>query len=367
MSYTLQDLLRELQQQQQQQQPQRGSRAQRQRVAPQAAEFPPQYFSPSYGQPVFSPYGYGYAPFGYYDGEDDDQSEDQYTSSRYPDYYFNPYAGRRAQQYVRPPQQQVPLREEDDDGTASNIQLNSLEDLLDLLSGGAVKPSGGSEEAAEAPKGASEVEAAKVAGDQPKSEALESEAPKSEAPKNEAPKNEAPKEEKPKAEVKTPAPLKKRHSHSTANFKEPAPTVEISQRNVKNSALPYSPQTNLYESEKEYTLILAIPGAQLKDLDIDFHPSLNEIVIKGTIPDPIADATGVKVNEIKTGSIERRVKFPTFPKIDDDNIKAKYFNGLLTIKVPKVEETEKPKLKKVTIEDVPDEELEWEEHGGVVE
>lgn len=159
------------------------------------------------------------------------------------------------------------------------------------------------------------------------------------------------------------APLRVLKRHSFSAFKEPEAKIEISARNVKNSQLPYSPQTNVYETETEYSVVVALPGAQLKDLDIDFHPSSNEIIIKGVIPDPSTES--FKVNEIRTGSVERRVKFPTLPKIQDDEIKAKYANGLLSIKVPKEKEVTKPK-RKVTIEEVPDEELEFESHGGIV-
>lgn len=180
---------------------------------------------------------------------------------------------------------------------------------------------------------------------------------------------ETPKQEKPTIRpVLNPAinPIVRRHS--SLKTKDPQPKIEVSQRNTKNPKLPYSPSVNVYDTKDEYDIVLAIPGASLNDLDIDFHPSTNEIVIKGHINNisPF-DEKLLKHSEIRAGSVERRVKFPTLPKIIDDKIKAKYLNGLLTIKVPKDndESTKKPK-RKVTIEDVPDEELEFEQHGGVV-
>lgn len=154
--------------------------------------------------------------------------------------------------------------------------------------------------------------------------------------------------------------------HSSVKTKDPKPKIEVSQRNTKNPKLPYSPSANVYDLQDEYNIVLAIPGASLNDLDIDFHPVTNEIVVKGTINNTsLFDEKSLKHSEIRAGSIERRIKFPTLPKIVDDKIKAKYLNGLLTIKVPKDndESLKKPK-RKVTIEDVPDEELEYEEHGG---
>lgn len=177
---------------------------------------------------------------------------------------------------------------------------------------------------------------------------------------------ETPKQSKPTINVN---PLARRHS-SLRTFKDPQPKIEVSQRNTKNPKLPYSPSINVYDTKDEYNVVLALPGASLNEIDIDFHPATNEIVIKGSI-NSISNLNEIdlKHSEIRTGSIERRVKFPTLPKIIDENIKAKYLNGLLTIKVPKESNDDvlkKPK-RKVTIEDVPDEELEYEAHGGYKE
>jgi HSP20 family protein len=298
-----------------------------------------------------APYG-GY-PFGYYDEEDDAESEDQYSGARYPDYYGSPFGyGRPRRQYTRPqgppPQQQSAPQQQLPHERQQSYEINSLEDLLNLIAGGQARSA---DQQTEPKTEQSQVEepVEKETAEQPKET------------KEEVKKDVEPEVTK-KAESK-PKPITKRHS--TAKFKEPQPKIEISQRNVKNPQIPYSPQTNVYETESEYTVVLALPGAQLKELDIDFHPATNEVIIKGVVPEPFPTES-IKVNEIRTGSIERRVKFPTLPKIQDDAIKANYINGLLTIKVPKAKEEERPK-RKVTIEDVPDEELIYEEHGGIVE
>lgn len=186
---------------------------------------------------------------------------------------------------------------------------------------------------------------------------------------------ETPKQEKPTISTSEragtsslPNPIVRRHS--SVRYKDPQPKIEVSQRNTKNPKLPYSPSVNVYDVKDEYNIVLAIPGASLNDLDINFHPATNEIVIKGNINNVSSfNEKDLKHSEIRAGSVERRVKFPTLPKIVDEKIKAKYLNGLLSIKVPKNNEDEgakKPK-RKVTIEDVPDEELEYEEHAGFKE
>ncbi|CCH45075.1 Heat shock protein [Wickerhamomyces ciferrii] len=161
-------------------------------------------------------------------------------------------------------------------------------------------------------------------------------------------------------------PLVRHHTNKVS--KDPKPKIEVSNRNVKNPKLPYTPSVNIYDSKDEYNVVLAIPGVSLKDLNIDFHPTTNEIIIQGDVNNIVPfDDKDLKHSEIRSGSIERRVKFPTLPKIDDEKIKAKYLNGLLTVKIPKDnDETLKKPKRKVTIEDVPDEELEYEEKGGIV-
>lgn len=157
--------------------------------------------------------------------------------------------------------------------------------------------------------------------------------------------------------------LKRHTSTLTPEKTEPEPKIEISTRNFKNESLPYSPQTNVYDLPTEYIAVLAIPGANLKDLQIDFHAATNEVVVKGDIPSPFAteDLKQIKNLEIRSGAIERRIKFPHLPKINDDDIKANYLNGLLTVKIPKKKDDGLVKAKrKVVIEDVPDEELVYE-------
>ena len=133
----------------------------------------------------------------------------------------------------------------------------------------------------------------------------------------------------------------------------------------KRQDLPFSPEVNVYDTEDTYVVVLALPGANSKAFHIDYHPSSHEMLIKGKIEDRVGiDEKFLKITELKYGAFERTVKFPVLPRIKDEEIKATYNNGLLQIRVPKiVDDTEKPKPKKrITIEEIPDEELEFEEN-----
>ncbi|KAG0668418.1 hypothetical protein C6P45_004704 [Maudiozyma exigua] len=155
-------------------------------------------------------------------------------------------------------------------------------------------------------------------------------------------------------------------TRSFAHLSAPTPIpdpLQISKPETRLD-LPFSPEVNVYNLDKEYIVVLALPGANSKSFKIDYHPSSHELLVKGKVIDRLGiEEQYLKITEIKYGAFERTVKFPVLPRIKDEEIKATYSNGLLQIKVPKLEITEKPKPKKrITIEDIPDAELEFEEN-----
>lgn len=144
--------------------------------------------------------------------------------------------------------------------------------------------------------------------------------------------------------------------------------VKVSAPQLKKKNLPFSPPLNVYEFKSKYVVVVSLPGVSKEFVDIDYHPTRNELVVKGeTInkylsdDDDLANSFILKVSEQRFGNFERVVKLPAYPGIDDTNIKAKFLNGMLEISLPKVDESKIPKTpKKIILEDVPDEELEKE-------
>ncbi|KAL3238335.1 heat shock protein HSP42 RNJ42_00150 [Nakaseomyces bracarensis] len=177
--------------------------------------------------------------------------------------------------------------------------------------------------------------------------------------------------QQPKSAV--PPKLKKRPS-SSAFLHQQAPSpvpdpLQLSKPETRMD-LPFSPEANIYDTPNNYTVIMALPGASSKAFRIDYHPSSHELLIKGNIEDKFGiDEKYLKITEVKYGAFERTVKFPVLPRIKDEEIKATYSNGLLQIKVPKIlDGSEKPAPKKrIVIEEVPDEELEFEENPNPVQ
>ena len=180
--------------------------------------------------------------------------------------------------------------------------------------------------------------------------------------------------EKPEAKAEEKGAEKKEESETTATAvppetspsPSPAPIPEPLQISKPETRLdlPFSPEVNVYDQPDLYVVVLALPGANSKAFKIDYHPSSHELLIKGNVIDKLGiDEKYLKFTEIKYGAFERTIKFPVLPRIKDEEIRATYSNGLLQIRVPKLELKEKPAPKKrITIEDVPDEELEFEEN-----
>ncbi|CAI4056879.1 hypothetical protein SUVZ_02G2940 [Saccharomyces uvarum] len=307
---------------------------------------PSSYYYRFPGQAHYYSPEYGYDDEG---GYDEDQDEDNVDSGR--NYGGEQQESDRSRQYPSYYHSNTARNYTNDQ------QANSLNDLLTALLG--VPPNEEVEP---------EVEAKAVE----KENENENEKPQPWAPgeKSEEPKVETsgydnnPPVEQPEASSKPP--LNKKRS-SFAHLQAPSPVPDPLQVSKPEGRmdLPFSPEVNIYDTEDTYVVVLALPGANSKAFRIDYHPSSHELLIKGKIEDRIGiDEKFLKITELKYGAFERTVKFPVLPRIKDEEIKATYNNGLLQIKVPKIiNDTEKPKPKKrIAIEEIPDEELEFEEN-----
>ncbi|KAH3685397.1 hypothetical protein WICPIJ_003635 [Wickerhamomyces pijperi] len=317
----------------------------------------------------------------FYGGYDDEEDEDEEEEPYYSYYYNQPYQRSRPQRQsiyfqpvngpaisartaapatptapIAPVVRRTYPKQDQTEGNPFD-----LADLLNFLAGNAPESDAKKEEEADEPITTKDSEADNATIPEVEADVETAEVPKAAI---EAESKEQEQAQKPEPEPEQIfIPNLKRHTTLTREDSDPEPKIEISSRNFKNETLPYSPQTNVYDLANEYVTVLAIPGANLKDLHIDFHAATNELVVKGEIPSPFAteDLKQIKNLEIRSGSIERRIKFPNLPKIQEDDIKANYLNGLLTVRIPKQKDDGLVKAKKkVTIEDVPDDELTFE-------
>ena len=298
--------------------------------------------------------GYYYSPqYAYEDEDEDDEAEQDEDmgegkkeqdeeSKDYPSYYHDE-SGKYNRGY-------------------EDQQQPTLQDILNALMGGdgAATPT---TKTASGYADASEEEDAKEEDATEKKEIPEASEEAEEAEAEEGEKIATPEPEHVSA---TAAGNLEKPSRSFAHLSAPTPIpdpLQISKPETRLD-LPFSPEVNIYDLDSEYVVVLALPGANSKSFKIDYHPSSHELLVKGKVIDRLGiDEQYLKITEIKYGAFERTVKFPVLPRIKDDEIKATYTNGLLQIKVPKQEITEKPQPKKrINIEDIPDAELEFEEN-----
>lgn len=134
--------------------------------------------------------------------------------------------------------------------------------------------------------------------------------------------------------------------------------------------LPFTPEVNVYDLKTEYIVVLALPGSNSKAFKVDYHPTTHELIVRGNLTDKLGvDEKYLKLSEIKYGAFERTIKFPILPRIKDEEIKAKYSNGLLQINIPKMDASQDKPIpkKRITIEEIPDAELEFEKNPNPVE
>jgi len=109
---------------------------------------------------------------------------------------------------------------------------------------------------------------------------------------------------------------------------------------VVNNRTSSMPAVNIREDEKTFTLELAVPGMDKKDLKID----INEDVLT------ISSETKHETEENKDGYKRKEFSYSSFCRsfyipenVDRNQIEANYKDGILTVGLPKQEE-EKSKL-----------------------
>lgn len=101
---------------------------------------------------------------------------------------------------------------------------------------------------------------------------------------------------------------------------------------------PY-PAVNIYYSDEGAELIALVPGYGAEDLDISVHE--NRIKLKGTAPkNTLLEGLKLERREATKGEFAR--VFEVNFRVDSNKIEAQYKNGVLRVKLPRLEE-DKPK------------------------
>jgi HSP20 family protein len=112
-----------------------------------------------------------------------------------------------------------------------------------------------------------------------------------------------------------------------------------------SSLTTWAPAVDIYETENELVVTADLPGMNEKDLDVRVEN--NMLTIRG---ERRMEATVNEDNVLRTerayGSFSRSFSLPN--TVNSEAIKADYQHGVLTVKMPKREES-KPKQVKVNV------------------
>ena len=97
--------------------------------------------------------------------------------------------------------------------------------------------------------------------------------------------------------------------------------------------LVFTPEVDIYETETEITLLADMPGVKSKALNIDLRENI--LTLDGDVDSPEgADEVDV-IREYRTGKYYRQ--FTLSQTIDQAKIDAELIDGVLRLRLPKVE------------------------------
>lgn len=100
------------------------------------------------------------------------------------------------------------------------------------------------------------------------------------------------------------------------------------------------PLTNVIDHEDKYELQLALPGVSKSDIEMNIDK--DQLVIKGNIESD--ESTKFHLREYNFNRFERSFNLPE--NANKENIEASFKNGLLTVKIQKIEE---PKPRQINV------------------
>jgi HSP20 family molecular chaperone IbpA len=102
----------------------------------------------------------------------------------------------------------------------------------------------------------------------------------------------------------------------------------------------FMPAVDIFESDREITMLADMPGVMANDLSIDLRESV--LTVEGHV-DPPESANEIDLlREYRTGNYLRQ--FTLSEMIDQSKIEAEMKDGVLRLKLPKVEEAKPRKI-----------------------
>ena len=119
---------------------------------------------------------------------------------------------------------------------------------------------------------------------------------------------------------------------------------ELAEKEEKTTpARYYIPDTDIYETDDALTVVLEMPGVDKDNVEIGLEEDV--LTIEGRIDFAKYESMQPVYTEYNVGHYTR--KFSVGSKIDQDKISAEIEDGVLTLHLPKAEES-KPRRIKIT-------------------
>ncbi len=101
------------------------------------------------------------------------------------------------------------------------------------------------------------------------------------------------------------------------------------------------PAADIRETDQHYELSIEVPGIDMKDLDIAYDQG--HLIVKGEkTKESTTEHENCYCSERFSGRFERR--FPISGRVAEDGIRATLKNGVLTVTLPKAEESRPKKI-----------------------
>ncbi|MEI6138839.1 MAG: Hsp20/alpha crystallin family protein [Mariniphaga sp.] len=116
-------------------------------------------------------------------------------------------------------------------------------------------------------------------------------------------------------------------------------------RDIKDETMYSMPQANVVENKDGYRIELAVPGYTKEQIGIQFQDHV--LVLKGNVEEKLNEGEKYLSREFGLKNFVRRFVVPK--TVDSSVITASFSNGILSVDVPKKEETKENLTKDIQI------------------
>lgn len=121
----------------------------------------------------------------------------------------------------------------------------------------------------------------------------------------------------------------------------------LNQEEIKNIYKTFRPALEIKEKDNEYNIKVELPNVAKEDIDVELREDSLSIKAESKF-EKCEENENIRTSEFRYGQFSRTI--PLDKKINPELAKSKFHNGVLCIKLPKIEQENKEEVKKLTIE-----------------